>query len=85
VHFGAVNLFNYVFVAAAMLMTAAAVVVGIDDGGAGPLALCVVSAALLWFVTLGLLIVSELSAGSDAAALRNELRALLEEERAPQL
>ncbi|WP_244930852.1 hypothetical protein [Nocardioides sp. W7] len=83
VHFGSANLFNYVFVAAAVLMTAAAVVVGVTDGGAGPLALCVVSAVLLWFVALGLLIVSELSTRTEASALRNELVALLEDREVP--
>lgn len=83
VHFRAINVFNGLFVVAALLMTVAAVLVGVNDGGAGPLALCVVSAVLLWLVALGLLISSELSTRTQVAMLRTELVALLEERRPP--
>jgi hypothetical protein len=83
VHFGSANAFNLVFVAAALLMTAASIGVGVGGGDAGALTLCVVSAVLLWLVALGLLISSELGARAEVTALRNELVALLEEKRPP--
>jgi hypothetical protein len=83
VHFGSANVFNLLFVAASLLMTAASIGVGVEGGGAGVLTLCVVSAVLLGLVALGLLIGSELSSRSEVEALRNELVALLEEKRPP--